>query len=155
MKKLTLLAVFLFSALFLSADSSSPVSWTFEAKKTATNEYDLIFKAKLEKKWHMYSQFLENDNGPIKTTFTFKENDAYARNGVVKEITKGVTKYDKSFGMKVKYFSDEAVFIQHVKLSKNVSSISGSVNYQCCDDSKCLPPVDEDFTFNVKYEAAQ
>ena len=153
MKKIVFLSFSILAFLVVHAAALKPVKWTCEAKKTAVNEYDLVFTAKIDKKWHFYSQFLESDNGPIKTTFTFKDADGYVKNGVVKEMSKGVTAYDKAFAMNVKYFANEAVFIQHVKLTKDIGSISGVLNYQCCDDSKCLPPTDEDFTFNVKYEA--
>jgi len=51
----------------------------------------------------------------------------------------------------LKYFADEAIFKQKVKvLSNSVTTVKGSLEYMCCDDTKCLPPTDVDFEFSLE-----
>lgn len=147
-----LLVTLVFSSFGLNAQILQPVKWTFESKKTAPNTYDLIFKAKIDKGWHLYSQFLASDDGPVKTTFTFEQDKAYARKGIVQEKSKPTEKFEEMFNMKVKYFSNEAVFVQQVKLSSEIKQIKGSLNFMVCDDARCMPPEDVEFSFPVNYE---
>lgn len=152
MRKLLLVLSFLSFSHLGNAQNLKPIQWTFETKKTALNEYDLIFKAKLDKNWHIFSQFMPGNDGPVKTSFMFVTDKGYERIGEVKELSKAVEKNDKSFGMKVKYYDKEAIFVQHIKLTAKIEPIQGVVNFMSCDDSKCLPPQDVSFSFKVPYE---
>jgi hypothetical protein len=54
-----------------------PVKWTFNVNRINDCEAELIFKAKIDKGFHVYSQFLDRDDGPVATTFNFdKSNDS-------------------------------------------------------------------------------
>lgn len=147
-----ILTALLFTSFGLKAQILQPVKWTFESKKTAPNEYDLIFRAKIDKGWHLYSQFLAKDDGPVKTSFTFEPNKAYSRKGNVQERSKVKEKYEEQFSMKVKFFENEAVFVQSVKLNSEIKVIKGFLNFMVCDDSRCMPPEDVEFEFKVTYE---
>ncbi len=105
------LAIFFFLAATTSAFTQilDPVSWSFSKEKTGENEYDLIFTAGIENKWHLYSQKLP-EGGPIPTSFQFGESEHYERIGEVEEITEPEVKYDPSFNMDLTMFSHEASF---------------------------------------------
>jgi thiol:disulfide interchange protein len=150
MRKIALIISFFLSAFCSHAEILKPVKWTFEAKKTAVpNEYDLILKAKIEKGWHLYSQFLIRDDGPVKTSFTFKESANCAKLGITKEISKVHKTFDPNFNMELLYFEKEAVFIQKVKVTDPGSPITGTLNYMVCNDRMCLPPDDVAFSFSL------
>jgi thiol:disulfide interchange protein DsbD len=53
---LTLLFISTF-AVFSQADFKEPVTWETHAEKINDKEYFLVFKAKIEDKWHLYSQY--------------------------------------------------------------------------------------------------
>jgi thiol:disulfide interchange protein DsbD len=145
-----LFLAFLFITEVSLAQIENPVHWKFTTKKTAENEYDLVFQASIDKGWHVYSQFLESDNGPIASTFTFDKNNNIQLVGKVSE-SKSITLFEKAFEMNVSYFLDKATFTQHVKvLKEGKQNIKGYLNFQTCDESKCLPPTDVDFSFNVE-----
>lgn len=131
------------------------VKWDFVAKKTAQNEYDLIFHAKIDKTWHFYSQCssIEND-APYPLVFTFKTTKGYTKMGVVKEVTKVITKYDDIVKHDLKFFENDAVFVQHIKLTESISAVAGSLEFMACHDGGCLPPEDVDFNFKVTFENA-
>ncbi len=139
----------LFSGIFVSGQILDPVDWNFSKEKTGENEYTLIFTAEIENKWHLYSQHLP-EGGPIPTSFSFESTENYKLLGDVEEVSEAETKYDASFGMDIKMFSQEAVFKQRIKvLSSGDFTLSGSLEYMCCDDERCLPPTDEEFSFNI------
>ena len=147
--------IFLFSILFsvslshdVVAQILNPVKWSFETKKISDTEYDLLAKAKLEKGWYTYSQFI-GDNGPIATLLTFKPNAQYQLVGKADEVSDHKKSgFDKIFEMNITKFAEEVWFVQRVKVTGS-TDIKGSVTFQTCDDEKCLPPADEDFSFKI------
>jgi thiol:disulfide interchange protein DsbD len=150
MKNTHIITLILFLVLSVNALYSQildPVDWEFAYNKTGTMQYELVFTAKIENRWHLYSQDIP-DGGPIPTSFSINESDNFELVGNVEEISEAEEKYDPSFDMNLKLFSDKAVFIQKVKLiSDGPVTILGSVEYMSCDDQRCLPPKDEEFEF--------
>jgi len=127
----------------------TPVRWSFSAKQLKPDEVQLIFKAKIDKTWHLYSQNIKPD-GPVPTSFTFEKSKNYKLTGKVIE-PKAIEENDPNFGMVLKYFANEAVFTQKIKvLSPTDFKIKGFVEFMCCDDKQCLPPNEVDFSFSIK-----
>ncbi len=150
MKK-TVFAAFLISMSILAfAQKSNPVSWTFNAKKLTGNKYELRMTAALAKTWHIYSQKTP-DGGPIPTFFSFSPNALVVNTGKPKEVGKLKRVKDKNFGVDVLYYSDKVDFVQTVTTKGNIkTNISGKVEYNVCDDSKCLPPTEVPFSIALK-----
>jgi thiol:disulfide interchange protein len=131
-----------------------PVKWAFESKKKAENEYDLIFKASLDKDWHIYSQFLKDNNGepmPVPTSFAFDKNDNIELVGKVKEESTKLRKHkEPAFSnMEVVDFSETATFTQHIKVKDITKPITGSLEYQSCNNEMCLPPTPVKYAFDL------
>lgn len=125
-----------------------PVEWSTNIKKISETEYDLVSKAIIDNKWHLYSQVVPED-GPLPTVFTFEANDAYKLVGKVKE-SKGVTELDPVFDMVITYFENTATFTQRIKLTGNQgTTITGEVEFMVCDDTNCLPPTYIELIFNI------
>jgi thiol:disulfide interchange protein len=140
---------FTLPVFMLQAQVLNPIHWSFSHERTGKDEIDLIFTAKIDKNWHLYSQDLP-DGGPIPTSFTFAGSDAFELSGEVREITKPEIKYDPSFDLELRMFSNEAEFRQKINiLSGQPFSLTGSIEYMCCDDSRCLPPTEEEFSFTL------
>ena len=175
MKKLIILTIFLLlAASWIQAQILDPVKWSFSSKDLGNNEYELIFKASIEKKWHLYSQFVPDGEGmPVKTTFYFydikgveflgpevkiKEEASYEiENDIDYMVTfiepKGHEEADPMFNNAIiKYFEGEVIFSRKIKITtKDPLHLSGYVYFMCCDDEKCLPPNDQykfEFSFN-------
>ncbi|OEK08339.1 cytochrome C biogenesis protein [Flavivirga aquatica] len=126
-----------------------PVKWSTEVKKISDAEYNLIAKATIEPGWHLYSQNVPED-GPIPTSFIFAGNANYLKKGNTKE-EEGHTIDDPIFGMRIKYFEKRASFKQHVKLkTKPPFKVNATVEFMVCDDSRCLPPTEEELTFELE-----
>lgn len=135
----------LFIILSFSAYSQTEIMWSFVYN--SLND-QLEMKAELAEGWHLYSTKLENEGGPVQTEFEFSENKLVILNGDVQE-PQPKEEFDPNFEQDVKYFEKEVVFTQKVKFKKK-TSIQGSVVYMICNDSMCLPPVEEKFEINLK-----
>lgn len=125
-----------------------PVKWSTSIKKISETEYDLISKATIEDKWHLYSQVVP-DNGPLPTNLTFEEDSAYKLVGKAKE-SKGHTVHDPVFDMVITFFENTATFTQRVKLiGDKGTTVKGEVEFMVCDDTRCLPPSYVDLVFKI------
>ncbi len=134
----------------LIAQIYEPVTWSFSSRMISPAEAELLFKAEIEDKWHLYSQDIPMI--PPATTFTFEDVTGYELVGKVTEPA-AIEEYDPNFEMVLKYFAKEVVFSQKIRLlSQDPVTVKGYVNFMSCDDEKCLPPADEEFlfTFNQK-----
>lgn len=151
MKKKLLLITGLFTLIVLSSNAQilDPVKWRFHVEETGKDEAILVFTADIDPTWHLYSQDIP-PGGPIPTSFTFEESDFYALEGKVTEETEGHIVLDPSFNMKLKLFSDQAVFHQKIRLNTDRPfSVTGTLEFMCCDDERCLPPKEVDFRFDI------
>lgn len=149
MKKF-LLFFLLATVSFTSVQSQilDPVKWSTSIKKVSETEYDLISKALIDDKWHLYSQVVPED-GPLPTVFTFEGNEAYKTIGKIKE-SKGVTEHDPVFDMVITYFEHTATFTQRIKLTgEKGTTVTGEVEFMVCDDTHCLPPTYVDLVFKI------
>ena len=150
MKKILLILIALMS-FNIQAQIYNPVKWTTSVEKVSDSQFDLVAKATIENHWHLYSQFLGGDDGPIPTTFSFKDSlNTFQLIGKTTE-GEGHTEHDKVFNMVIKYFEKEAVFKQRINLLTDKELVLNEVvNFMVCDDSNCLPPTDVNLKFTVK-----
>lgn len=131
-----------------------PVSWDFSTEKTGDNEYELIFKARIDPPWHLYSAYLP-ENGPIPTRPSYEEKAGFELVGDIVEVTKPKIKFDPGFQMNVGTIDGKAEFRQKVRITAASVTISGEIEYQVCDDANCLPPAYEEFSFDLKGSGTQ
>ena len=136
MKKILGLALVVFSAFSCKAQLN-PVSWSFSATKVADKTYEVKMAATMQTNWHLYSQKQPDDAIAIPTTFTFSPNPLFKLDDNIKEIGKMEVMKDPTLGVSANQYS--------VKTSFN-----GSVEYQTCDDKKCLPPKTVNFSVAIK-----
>ncbi len=155
MKRKSALSIFLTGILLLSINYASlaqilePVKWSFSTKQLNPSEVQLIFKATIDKTWHLYSQEVIPD-GPVPTSFNFEKSKDYQLIGKVTE-PKAIQEYDPNFDTILKYFANEAIFTQKIKVISNKDfKIKGFLEFMCCDDKQCLPPNEVDFVFAIK-----
>ena len=128
-----------------------PVEWTYQVEKEDNQTATLVFKADIEMNWHLYSQNFE-EGGPIRTTFHFEESPHYKLVGETTESPEPEEEYDETFGMDVKWFSDQATFRQKIELQTSKSfKIDGNIEYQVCQEDKCVY-FNPSFTFDVAGE---
>jgi hypothetical protein len=149
MKKITMITLLLISAAMTKAQILQPVKWSYGAKMISKTEAVVFMKATIDEGWHLYSQSVP-DGGPIKTTFTFPASDKYDLVGTTSE-PKPISKFEKVFNMNVGFFEHSVVFQQKIKLKgPGPAEVKGTLEFMTCNDQKCLPPADVDFTITVK-----
>ena len=148
MKNLFFAAILLLISFGASAQIETPVTWSYGAKKISATEAVVFLKATIQDGWHIYSQHLK-EGGPIKTSFTFAPSSQYSLIGTPIEPTP-VTKFEPAFSMNVSYFENSVIFQQKIKLkSASVSVVKGKLEYMTCNNKKCLPPDDIDFSIDL------
>lgn len=135
----------LFAGTCLNAQH--PVNWSFSSKKVSDKLYEVQLTADVEEPWHIYSQFSPS-GGALPTSITVNKNPLLLLQGAVKENGKLIKKFEKVFGMEVKYFEGSVTFIQLVKLKANVkTNLAGNLEFMVCNDEQCLPP--KKMPFNI------
>jgi hypothetical protein len=136
-----LLALVLMGFAGLTQAQLNPISWTFSAKKISDNTYEVQMKASIQTNWHLYSQTQPEDAVAMPTTFVLSPNPLFTLEGKIKETGKMEKYTDKILKVSANQYSNTVTFTQVVKLKgKAKTSITGTVEYQTCDDQKCLPP---------------
>ena len=146
MRKLLIIA-FLFLACSSFAQQLSPVSWSFASKKINNNVYEVQLIATIQSGWHLYSQEQPNDAIAQPTSFSFSKNPLIELEGKVKEIGKLEKYKDKKLDISANQYSQQVTFVQKVKLKGKVkTNVSGKLEFQTCDDKKCLPPKTVNFS---------
>jgi cytochrome c biogenesis protein CcdA/thiol-disulfide isomerase/thioredoxin len=141
---------FLFAVLLTA---QNPVKWSYATKDAGNGQVDLIFSGSIDEGWYTYSQFLESDEGPVPTSFTFEEGAHFKLVGKATEGGEIIKVYDKVFGMNLTKFKHKAVFTQRVQVNDASKPIKGYHSYMTCNEEMCLPPKDVDFSFKVTASA--
>ncbi|MEQ1675762.1 MAG: protein-disulfide reductase DsbD domain-containing protein [Chitinophagaceae bacterium] len=150
MKKIASFAALMIVAVAANAQLS-PVTWSFTAIKTSDKTYEIHMTATIQTSWHLYSQTQPDDAIAIPTTFTINANPLFTKEGKIKEVGKMEVMKDATLGVSANQYSRTVDFVQKVKLKANVkTNFSGKVEYQTCDDKKCLPPKTVNFNVALK-----
>lgn len=153
MKKTITFLLLSFVVFALQAQIKDPVKFKTELKTVSDTEAEIVFTAAIDKGWHVYSTDL-GDGGPISATFNVDKKSGMEPVGKLKPVGKEVSTFDKLFEMQVRYFENEAKFVQKVKFTGGAYEIEGYLEYGACDDESCLPPTEVPFKFAGEVKAA-
>ena len=83
------------------AQIEDPVSWEMSSSHIQGNEFLLTFTAKIDEGWYVYSQYLESDDGPVRTEISFDgEHFELLGKGEEDPATRKEA-FDEMFGMNV------------------------------------------------------
>ena len=108
-------------------------------------------KATIIQGWHLYSQQQPADAIAIPTEFVWNQNPLVQLKGKIREVGKMERYKDVTLGVTAHQYSGQVTFVQTVELKAKVkTAISGTVEYQTCDDEKCLPPKKIPFSISLK-----
>ena len=139
LKKMLLTCWALIAALALQAQIVNPVHFTSELKTGEDAEAEIVFHAKIDAGWHVYSTDL-GSGGPTEATFNVVKMDGAEPVGKLTPKGKVIKKMDKLFDMELKYFENEATFVQKIRFTKPDYDIDCYLEYGACSDASCLPP---------------
>jgi thiol:disulfide interchange protein DsbD len=146
MKKITFLFTLILAVITATGQIVNPTKWEFNSVQNG-NEVDLIFKASIEKGWHLYDTYLP-EGGPIATAFVFADSTLFDFIGELQKNPQPEIHFDPTFQMKVGYFNTEATLTQKIRLkSSEQVEIKGYVLFMSCNDENCTPPEESLFSF--------
>ena len=140
---ITTIAILTF-VLGISAQISNPVHFSAQLKTGSGADAEIVFTAKIDAGWHVYSTDLGN-NGPISATFNAVKMDGVETVGKLQARGKEIKQFDKLFEMELRYFEQAATFVQKVKFTKPDYDIDCYLEYGACNDQACLPPSEAAF----------
>jgi thiol:disulfide interchange protein DsbD len=146
MKTLFSTALLLFISTISFSQKTNPDNWKFSVDYSSTNEATLVFKLKLDKDWHVYSQHTP-DGGPLPMVYKFEPSPCYQLTGTCSEPVPH-EEFDSTFELKVLIFDGEVTFRQKVKMNDAACTIKGTIEYQICKQA-CLSK-DTSFVFNLR-----
>ncbi len=140
MKRLVFL-FFLASVLTVSvfAQMADPVHFTASMKMLGGDEAEIVFSAKIDKGWHLYSTDLGSD-GPTQATFNVNKMSGAESVGKLRPVGKEIAQFDEMFGMKLRFFENSGSFVQKIKFTKAEYTIDCYLEYGACNDEMCMPP---------------
>ncbi len=152
MRKFWTLSLLLAFAVAAFGQIHNPVKWSFSSKQLNDTEFNLVFTADIEDGWYVYSQYLESDDGPVKTSFTFDKGSHFSTVGKNAESSAHRKEMNDPLfdDMKVIKFSEKVTFTQKVKVTDISKPISGYLEFMTCNNERCLPPTEVDFSFQLK-----
>jgi DsbC/DsbD-like thiol-disulfide interchange protein len=133
MKRVIPFLLFLLAYATSPAQILDPVKWTFTVEAGKNQDAVLVFKAKMDAGWHIYSQNTP-DGGPLPMVFKFDAKPCYEADGNVTE-PKPHEEFDSTFGVKVLIFDKEVSFRQKIKLKGDACKITGTVEFQACKEA--------------------
>ncbi len=149
MKNLLTLVISIFLFTNTQAQVLNPVKWTYSTEQINKTEYNLVFSAKIDKNWHLYSVY-SPDNGPLPLFFSYEKSDKYELVGKMTESPKPHEVYEDVYKITVKQFSDKAKFVQKIKIKTSSEFIlKGNLDGQSCLDEGMCVPVTEDFELTI------
>ena len=145
-KRKTLLTLFTLLFSLVALAQQKPVRMSVQQKQTSPTEVEVVFTAKIDQGWHVYSTNLPAD-GPTSAALHVDKAEGVTPVGKLTPRGKELNVYDKTFEMKLRYFENSVSFVQRYKITAKTYSIKGYLEYGACNDEMCLPPMQEEFNF--------
>ena len=145
-KRKTLLTLFTLLFSLVALAQQKPVRMSVQQKQTSPTEVEVVFTAKIDQGWHVYSTNLPAD-GPTSAALHVDKAEGVTPIGKLTPRGKELNVYDKTFEMKLRYFENSVSFVQRYKITAKTYSIKGYLEYGACNDEMCLPPMQEEFNF--------
>ena len=153
-KRITFLVSLLFALCLnvVTGQIQEPAKWTVELSKKdikVGDKVDVVFKAVIDKSWHLYSNDFDAELGPILISFQFEANSSYEKDGDVKPINSH-KEFDEVWEGEVSYFENEAELRQTILVKELPLKVKGIFEFQSCSDETGMCVMgDDDFDLNV------
>lgn len=126
-----------------------PVKWTFSSQKINASESYVLLTATIDKGWHIYALSAPGADGPIPTSFKFSPSAGYTATGKIQEMKKPVVEFDKTFRKNIGFYAGTVQFRQKIKVKSGSTPVKGSLEFEVCNNSQCLPPETVEFSVAV------
>ena len=140
-------------ALPASSQIQEPVKVKTSFVKTGDTTAEIRFALTIDRGWHVYSTHLTG--GPIAAAVTFETLKGAEAGELIFTDGEERSEYDTMFGMDVRFFERQVTFVQPLTLTANDYQLAGYFQYGACNDTNCLPPANEEFSFGQASSSSQ
>ena len=144
---------FLSIALPVSSQIQEPVKVKTSFVKTGDTTAEIRFALTIDKGWHVYSTHITD--GPIAAEATFETLKGAEAGELTFTDGEEHDEYDAMFGMNVRFFEQRVTFVQPLTLTSADYAVAGYFQYGACNDTNCLPPANEEFSFGQASSSSQ
>lgn len=131
-----------------------PLTWMLEASAQGGDIYEITATGTFsEDGWHIYDMADYGGKGPNATVWTLSgaSVEPLGEAAIISPVHKA---YDETFGMEIGTCDGPVVISQKVRLTEGVTSEAEvTIEWQCCNDSSCMPPTDWSGTVLLQGEA--
>lgn len=146
---------FLFTNFFMNGQIMH-TQWKQSIKKINDCEYDLIFTVTIDKGYHISSvnKIKDAEGEVFPTEIIFKQSKDFTLIGNLSE-TKPAPEYDKTIKKTVLLHYNKVTFTQRIKLNSiGKLKVSGTYEYQICNNVGCDFPPKDPFNFDLQGTSA-
>jgi thiol:disulfide interchange protein len=152
MKRILLLfplLLVLLSTAFGQENVKDVISWKTAVQKTGDSTFKVTVSAAIKEGWHIYTATPGGDGSQIPTQVSFKKNPNVKAVGKVVVDGKVHTEEIKELDYSINYYKNKVSFTQQLVASAN-TTLKGAVDFQICNDQKCLNPATENFQVKIE-----
>lgn len=152
MKKILFLLLAVLAFAKGNAQILDPVKWITKIEKISETEFNLVFEGKIEKDWHVYSQYTP-DGGSLAMELLFENQKGnFEVLGKAKE-SPYKKQFNDVFEVDEYYFEKTVTLRQKIKITNpKTTKVTLSLNYQACKEA-CINQ-EKTFTFDIPKNAA-
>lgn len=130
-------------ALKGETDDKTPVLFSTTINKLSDGAYEILLRVKIHNGYHIYANVSDTDPF-IQTKIAFDLPVGYKLNGnMITPPFKTVS------GSATTLYEGDCIFKQKISGAGN-GVVKCTINYQCCDNSICFPPVEKTFNLEIK-----
>ena len=127
------------------------IRWSYEVKHAAGAEFDLIFKADLDPKWHLYGPYQEYEfgAGPLPMEIEYDSKSSFTTVGRIRSSPRPERVFDDIYEVYINQFEGRPTFTQRIRVNTETPfTIRGTISGQICLDV-CIP-FEENFSLQIK-----
>ncbi len=137
---------------FTATAQEHPVAWTSAVEDLGGGEYRLEVRAEIQPGWHIYDMAEYELGGPVATLITIEgaTPESVETKGDLEIEGDLVRVYDDIYEMEIGYYEELVAFSQKVKVNEAKCEVKVLVEYMACNEGSCLPPSEEEFTFELE-----
>ncbi len=125
------------------------VTWTFDLVQKNAGTYEFQAHAEIKPGFHLWSVNPGGDGTLIPTDFTIEDEHIKWSGDWKESMAPQVRSYDFIDGA-VRYFDRNVTFSRLLTGLRPGATLSGSVDFQTCNEQMCFPPETLDFTVQLQ-----
>ena len=131
--------------------AQEPVQWDYTVKNLSADTYEVRISATIQDGWHLYAEKQPEDAIALPTKIEFTKSPILELKGVIKEEGQLDRFVDPNLGIAANQYLHKVDFIQVIKLKMKAQlKISGTIQFQVCNEQECLPPEITHFSIPIK-----